>query len=255
MRFCFSKIKLIIVLIAMGVLFPAISNANGFKFDAQVEIVSLYNFRAIDYGNSPAIQPKMQVFYNNLEFFAWGSQALIAREMFEGEKVPFNEVDWGFKYHIETAIGKFIPVITAYYCPFEKKKFFDLRGLDNWQKRGSQTVNVAFDYIVSPTMPIKLTVDYCFHNDPQKPIYAELGYTFTHDNYIIEPYLGVAKGLGPGGETRQYGINNNEIGFCNLGLNITKNIPVTDKFTLPVTSTLSIQPYTEEVWVVFKVKL
>ena len=66
MRFCFSKIKLIIVLIAMGVLFPAIIFANGFKFVAHVEIVSLYNFRAIDYGNSPAIQPKMQVFYNNL---------------------------------------------------------------------------------------------------------------------------------------------------------------------------------------------
>lgn len=228
------------------------------RLDAFVELVSSYNFRAIDYGNSPAIQPRVSAYYKNFELSAWGSQALISRAKVhpnDTELVPFTEIDSWIKYYIHTPIGTFVPCIMDYYYPFSKKKFFDFRGLKDRQSRGSHTLNVSMEYILSPEHPLKLTFDYCFHNDPQRPLYIEAAYPFYKNNYIIEPYIGIAKGMGYGGITNQYGIDKNQFAVCNLGVNVTRIIEVTDKFKVPITVTLSMQPYTEITWLVFKAKI
>jgi hypothetical protein len=47
------------------------------------------------------------------------------------------------------------------------------------------------------------------------------------------------------GETGFYG---NNPGFVNIGLTATKTIPVTDKFSLPLTTSISTNPQTEKVF-------
>jgi hypothetical protein len=175
--------------------------------------------------------------------------------MHNDERTPFNEVDLSFKHYFYTPIGIFVPAVTDYFCPFREMDFWNYDGEKDGKSRGAHTINVACEYIVSKDLPLKITADYCFHNDPQHPFYLEALYQFYHENFIIEPYIGIAKGMGAGGFTEQYGIVDNKVGVCNLGLNVTKVIDVSEKFKLPVTSTLSIQPYTGKVWVVFKAKI
>ncbi len=228
-----------------------------FKIDASADLVSLYNFRGIDYGDSPAIQPYFSVEYYGFKFFIWGSQALIAREQFNNELVPFNEIDWGVKYKISTPIGDFTPGITLYYCPFENKKFFNLKGLDeNGLPQGSQTMNFLFDYYLSDDIPFKFLLDYNFFNNPQNPLYMGISYlVINNENHILEPFIGVAKGTGPGGITNMYSVDENKLIFVNAGFNFTKILKITDSFNIPITSTLAIQPHTEKVWFVLKLSI
>jgi hypothetical protein len=242
------------------VIFSSISllSQDTLKLDACVEFVSAYNFRAIDYGNSPAIQPKVSANYKNFEIAAWGSQALISRAKIRPndiELVPFTEFDCWLRYYIYTSIGTFSPTIMDYFYPYKGKIFFDFSGLKDHKTNGSHYTNVSMEYGLSQKYPLKLTIDYCFHNDPQRPLYVEALYSFYKNNYIIEPYIGIAKGMGYGGTTDQYGIDKNQVGVCNLGINVTRIIEITDKFKMPITVTLSMQPYTEMTWLVFKAKI
>lgn len=231
---------------------------DSLKIDAFVEIVSAYNYRAIDYGNSPAVQPRVSFYYNNFEFTAWGSQALISRvkanENSE-ELVPFTELDLLLKYHLKSSLGTFIFGFADYYYPYKHKKFFNYKGLEGDSSAGSHFLNVSLEYILSQDFPLKLILDYNMYNDYQKPIYFEASYQFYYNEFIIEPYLGLVKGLGQDGITEQYGVDKDVIGLCNLGFNVTKTIPITESFKLPITISLSMQPYTEMAWLVFKAKI
>lgn len=245
------------VLIFVSLPFLAIcGEKSGFHSDVSFELVSLYNFRGIDYGNSPALQPYLSMGYGDFDFFIWGSQALIAREENEGKTVPFNEIDWGVKYHISTPIGKFSPGFTLYYCPFENKKFFDLRGVKDGVAQGSQTMNFLLDYYLSDDIPVKFVLDYNFFNNPQNPLYMGLSYLVVNNaDYVIEPFVGVAKGTGPGGITDMYSTSQNQFTFVNAGVNLTKNLKITNDFTMPISTTLAVQPHTEKVWFVFKLAI
>ncbi len=228
------------------------------RLDAFVELVSTYNYRAIDYGNSPAIQPRVSAYYKNFEISAWGSQALISRVKInteDTELVPFTELDMWIKYYFHTPFGTFAPAIMDYFYPYKNKRFFDYSGLKDRQSTGSHYANISLEYILSQKYPLKLTFDYCFHNDPQRPLYIEALYSFYKNNYIIEPYIGIAKGMGYSGITDQYKIDKNQFGVCNLGINITRFIEISDKFKMPITVSLSMQPYSEMTWLVFKAKI
>lgn len=232
------------------------AECTDFGYTVSADLVSLYNFRGIDYGNSPAIQPYVGISYSNIEFFIWGSQALTAREKYEGETVPFNEIDWGLKYEIFTPIGKFTPGITLYYCPFENKKFFNLKGVKDGEAQGSQTINAQLAYYLSDDFPLQFIIDYNFYNNPQNPLYIGASYYVVHnDTYTLEPFLGIAKGTGAGGITDMYSTEKNQFTLVNAGFNLTKNIKINDNFKLPVTGTLAVQPHTEKVWFVLKIAI
>ncbi len=197
-------------------------------------------------------------YYQNFEFTGWGSQALISRVKASPdseELVPFTELDLLLKYHLKTSAGTLIFGLADYYYPYKNKKFFNYKGVEGDSSAGSHFINVSLEYILSQNYPLKLIFDYNMYNDEQRPIYLEASYPFYYNEYIIEPYIGAVRGLGREGITEQYGVDKDEWGVCNLGFNVTRIIPVTETFKLPITVSLSMQPYTEMAWLVFKVKL
>lgn len=251
-----NKFLLALLVLALVPFFSLQSQEKGFSYDLSVDLVSMYNFRGIDYGSSPAIQPNFEASYGGLSFFIWGSQAIMAAYDFNGEKHAFNEIDWGMKYELNTPIGTFTPGFTLYYCPFEGQKFFNLKGVEDGVAKGSQTMNVQFRYTHSKEVPIHLIVDYNFFNNPENPIYLGLSYdVFNTPKYRLEPFVGFAKGTGPGGKTAMYSVTENELTFVNVGFNFTKRLEVSDKLTLPLTSTFTIQPHTERVNFAFKLSI
>lgn len=236
--------------------FSAVSAAeNGFWFASQVEFVSLYMYRGANVGDSPQIQPKCELGYKNFEINLWGTKAILKNQPFEGKDVAYDEVDWGFKYFQKTRHGMLIPAFTAYYCPYEGKDFFDFRGLKNGKARGAYTADIALEYNGDRKFPVKFVIDYAVHNNPERPLYAEASYVFYNKNFEIEPFIGFVKGMGPGGVSSLYQSDKNEVSFCNVGINVVKNIKITDDFSFPLTTALYIQPHTEQAYVIFKAKL
>lgn len=250
----YDKISRILVVFFMFAYLPGIAN-DGVKINSTIDLVSLYNWRAVDFGDSPALQPRLSVFWDNLDFTVWGSQSIIARKKRGDELVAHNEIDIWLKYRINTNAGTFIPSVLDYFFPYKQKGFFDYDGAKDGKAIGAHGVNLSLTYLAPNEFPLRLFLEYSVHNDPDKSMYMEMGVPFTVDEIKCEALIGVCKGLAPGGRTSTYGITENKLAVCNLAFSATKNIKITDSFSIPFTSSFVIQPYTEEAWLVFKAKL
>lgn len=217
-----------------------------------VDLVSSYNWRAVDFGNSPAIQPYISLNAYNFELTGWGSYALIAQEEHEGKAVPFTEIDLLLKYAIQTSVGTFTPGVVDFYYPYEHMRFSDFKGVENDESKGAHWVNVELAYTGPESFPVSLLVDYAAHNDPDKPVYFEVGYPVKIGETDVDLFVGAAKGTH---KASLYGIENDKIGIVNAGVTVTKNLSVTKEFALPISTSFVMNPYLSKAYLVFKISL
>lgn len=217
-----------------------------------VDLVSSYNWRSVDFGNSPAIQPYISLEAYNFEFVAWGSYALIAQVEHEGKNVPFTEIDLLLKYAIPTSVGTFTPGVVDFYYPYEHMRFSDFKGVENEESNGAHWVNVELAYTGPESFPVSLLVDYGMHNDPDKPIYFEVGYPVKISETDVNLFVGAAKGAN---KASLYGIEDSKLGVVNAGVTVTKNLTITKEFSLPVSTTFAMNPYLSKASLVLKISL
>jgi hypothetical protein len=112
----------------------------------------------------------------------------------------------------------------------------------------SITANVMFagnDYKYNATSPVNPATG--LNQDITKQAYStyvEFGYTFKY----FSPFLGITPSQG------YYGDGYNGIGgfgVCNLGITATKNLKISDAFSLPLKATLGFNPQKEDAYCVF----
>ncbi|MCU7492247.1 MAG: TorF family putative porin [Bacteroidota bacterium] len=226
--------------------------SKGIHVGTGVDIVSSYNWRAIDFGNSPAIQPYIALSAYNFELVGWGSYALVAQEEREGKNVPFSEIDLVLKYSIPTSIGTFSPGVVDFFYPYENMRYSDFKGVENNESRGAHWVNVNLTYTGPESFPVTLTADYAAHNDPDKPVYFEASYPVKIKETNLSIFLGAAKGKD---KTSLYGIEDGKIGIVNAGVTVAKDMKITNEFSLPLSTSFVVNPYLSKAFLVFKVSL
>jgi hypothetical protein len=219
---------------------PAAEPASPFKITA--DVVSSYVWRGVTSSNTPNFQPTFAVVKGGLEVGVWGStdfigyykEADIYAAYTAGPlKLTVTDYDWNF-----------IPTSTMPVAP----KYFDYK---------SATTGHIFEGTVGYTgpesMPISITANVMFAGadkkatDPTKQAYStyvELGYAFKY----FTPFLGITPSDGYYGDS--YG---GYTGFAvaNLGLSATKNLKITDAYSLPLKATLGFNPQKEDAYLVF----
>ncbi|MCU7497380.1 MAG: hypothetical protein HF314_06625 [Ignavibacteria bacterium] len=226
--------------------------APGIHVGTGVDIVSSYNWRAIDFGNSPAIQPYISLSAYNFELTGWGSYALIAQEEKEGKSVPFSEIDLSLKYSIPTEIGTFAPGVVDFFYPYENMRYSDYKGVEAEESKGAHWVNVSLTYAGPEAFPVSLTADYAAHNDPDKPVYFEASYPVKIKETNLSVFLGAAKGKG---KASLYGIEDGKLAIVNAGVTVSKELKITNEFSLPVSTSFVMNPYLSKAFLVLKVSL
>lgn len=220
------------------------------SFNTGVDLVSSYNWRAIDFGNSPAIQPFMSLGYSNLEVTIWGSYALIN---YLDRDLPYTEVDLVIKYEIPTSsFGTFRPELTDFYYPFEGIPYSHYEGVKDDESTGAHWINIGLGYSGPESFPIHLLMDYGLHNDPDKPIYFEAGYPLAINDKDLDFFVGFVKG---DKKTDLYSVSTDKITLINAGMTISKTIKITDSFSLPVVGTFVMNPSLSNIFLVFKVSI
>jgi len=243
------RIRLMLSILLVMVTIVGAGECNKLSFNTGVDLVSSYNWRSIDFGNSPAIQPYMTLNYASLEVMAWGSYALI--DHLDGSS-PYNEIDLVISYEIPTSKGTFSPVLTDYYYPFEGIPYSHYEGVKDDESTGAHWMNIGIDYTGPDQFPIHLMMDYAFHNDPDKPIYFEAGYPMTLDEQELDFFVGFVKG---DKKTDLYSVTTDKITMINAGLNIAKTIKISDSFSIPLVGTFSMNPSLSHAFMVFKITL
>ena len=236
---------------------------NGISVGA--DLVSRYIWRGIDYGNSPAIQPTLCFSWNGLSVGAWGSYA------FSKHTIAINDstmVDAGnfseFDLYVSYTYKWFTLLFYDYFTvnglnPNEGNRYFDLNN-----RTTGHTLEGSLIFEGPEKFPLKFTAStLLWGDDKNQDENGEYGYG-TKNNFStyleVEYKFHIARNfieLSPfiGGSLFGSSWYGSKPGIINLGVAARKEIPITDKFSLPVKVSAITNPVAQSVFLVFTVSL
>ncbi|MCB9017043.1 MAG: hypothetical protein H6544_00355 [Prevotellaceae bacterium] len=201
------------------------------EFSAGADLVSSYVWRGSRVTGA-SFQPSVGVSYAGFSLGAWGSSN------FDN---TINEVDWTLGY----GVGGFSVGVTDYFGPYvdaEAPKYFA-------DKSHILEATVGFDFgSVCEKFPLSIVWNTNFLNDLDEAederysTYVELGYPVS----VGDVQLAFAVGL-----TTWDGMYSDGLNVVNLSITGSKEIKVTDSFSLPVFSQVILNPDTENIYMVF----
>jgi len=263
--------KIYQIAICFGILclaFNAISQdsteTSKLNFDVGADLVSRYVWRGTQFGGfSPSIQPGASVAIGDLEIGAWGSYSI-------GGANPYQEFDLYISYTLLD--GMLSLTLNDYYFPDEMTDYKYFR-YDKDETGHIFEGSVSFNGTESFPVSLLLAINF-FGNDARKinddpnsldfnqedgiqhSSYAELGYSTSINDVVIDAFMGIAlnnpkkadANTGYIGETGFYGEG---LGVVNLGFTASKEIKITEKYSLPVFGSIITNPQAEKVFFVF----
>ncbi|MBN2633305.1 MAG: hypothetical protein JXR66_07115 [Bacteroidales bacterium] len=194
------------------------------NFSAGADFYSSYIFRGTKFGNSPAIQPLVQYSRGFFTAGGWGS--------FDFNGFEESDLFMSFSLPAGFSIG-----VTDYYLP-------GLSYFDYSPETGSHAfeINGGFE-----NSGFSLSAN-CILNraggagSSGRDLYFEAGYEFTHFRILA--------GAGNGWHT-----SDSKFNVCNLGIGTSKEIKITESFSLPVSGEIILNPEREKMYIVFGITL
>ncbi|MBN1768203.1 MAG: hypothetical protein JXR50_12000 [Prolixibacteraceae bacterium] len=208
---------LVIVLIIVGSV-----RANA-QWSTGADLYSSYVWRGVQYGG-PSVQPYVDYTKGGFSIGAWGSAG------FDGTMEMDLYASYGFDFGL--SIGA-----TDYYYPgTEYFEFSDSIGAHGFE------LNLAYE-----VKGLSLSANYMLNEaggagTAGGDMYFELGYSFKSLDLFV--------GAGDGWHTPD-----GEFGVVNVGIGTSKEISITEKFSLPVSGSVILNPTTEQFYIVVGISL
>ncbi|MBO6575118.1 MAG: hypothetical protein JJ896_06875 [Rhodothermales bacterium] len=228
--------KIAIALLLAAVAFPV----NAQEFSLGSDFVSRYVWRGADFGESLSMQPGLSFTYKGLEVGSWASYSVAP------EGAAANEHDLWISYTLSSEnSGSFSIGVTDYYFPAPGGVgFFDFAG----DGQGAHWIEPFVSYSGPSSFPVELYGAMFAHNDPDNSVYVQVSYPFETE--------GVDLGLAVGAVTGESGFYGTD-GFAlvNVGLTASKDVSLTDRFSIPVSVSYILNPETERTFLVFGISL
>jgi hypothetical protein len=190
------------------------------------DLVSSYLWRGTKFGTGPAIQPYVDLTLGGFSVGGWGNYCFTNNEAAEADIY----VSYGFDFGL--SIG-----MTDYYFP--GTQYFDYS-----KATGAHAFEVNLGYEVAG---LSLAAN-LFLNEAGgagtagQDLYFELGYSFSN--------FGVFIGGGNGWHTMESDPDESDFNVCNIGISASREIKITESFSLPLSGMLVLNPDTEQFHVV-----
>lgn len=212
-----KKVKMVAVVMVALV---ATSSIKAQDFKASADVVSSYVWRGT-FQSGVAVQPTFDFTTGGFSIGAWGSTALS-----ELSASLLQEADLYAKYSFEFGLSA---GITDYY--YSGNPYFD------YKKGGSHSLELNLGYT---TGGFSLSGNYLLNvnND----LYFEAGYTFDKVSVFI----------GAGNEVYS---TDGKFALLNIGATTTKEIKITDSFSIPLKASVIVNPKSEQFFLVAGITL
>jgi hypothetical protein len=188
------------------------------QFDVGMDLYSRYLWRGLELSSSPSFQPWLSYTTTldskngvELEVGAWGAYSFNGSSSGDGSEADI---------YATISYDKFSFTVTDYFFPT------DLAEQDYFQDGHS------FELMASYEGPISLSAAYDLSNEA---FYAEAGVTIAE---------GASLFVGVGNE---YYTTDTEFNVMNFGLNYSKEIKISDSFSLPVTGVILWNPEADKI--------
>jgi hypothetical protein len=194
------------------------------------DFVSRYVWRGLDFGASPSIQPSLSASFGGFTVGAWGAYAI--------NSTGAQEMDLYVNY---TFLDNMVTVgMTDYFFPNELTSNY------NWFDWANDSSGHILEGMVgfngTQNLPLSVMFGFNFYGDDS--YYIELGYSHS--------FLNVFLGMGNGAYTAQDREGGEDVfGVVNLGITATKNLNITENYSLPVYTSLITNPNAKLIHLVF----
>jgi hypothetical protein len=193
-----------------------ISVFSSFGQEISADVVSRYVWRGTQFGDSAHIQPSISYSTGDFEIGAWGSFAFSGND-------GGSELDLYINYDLGIASL----TLTNYTFPGDPSASIipdDFFGVEGYE------LSTGFDL-----GPVEMTVGY---------------FTETEDLYIETGFSIGSLNVAVGGGNEVYTLNG-DFALCNVSLGTTKEIKITEDYSLPVFGSFVYNPDTTAAFLVF----
>lgn len=208
--------------------------------DLSADFVSRYVWRGLNLSESPSVQPNLAFSVKGLSLGTWASYSF-ARE-------AFQEVDLFLSF--ETKYLTF--TVNDYFNPLDSigtmGDYFHLK-----DKNTRHTLEGVVTFTGSDNFPISLTTGVMFYGNDKgedgKNLYStyfELNYAAKIQEMEVTPFIGFTPALSYYAE---------KANIVNIGVNVVKNVEISDKFQLPLHASFIVNPEQEKVYFVIGITL
>jgi hypothetical protein len=210
---------LVVLLIITTSQLRAQSEKSDSKFSVNADVFSNYIWRGTKFGAGPSVQPSVKFTTGGLTLGVWGS--------FDASGYSETDPYISFSLPAGFSLG-----ITDYYYP-------GLRIFDFTKATGSNALEINAGFA---TGGLTLSANYIVNEAGGAASvggdkYFQAGYAFTNFNIFA--------GAGDGWHT-----SNGNFNLCNVGIGTTKEIELTEKFSIPVIGQIILNPEREQLFVV-----
>jgi hypothetical protein len=200
--------------------------------DLGADFVSRYVWRGLSLSASPNIQPYLDFGYKGFSAGMWSSYAT---------SEPYAEVD----FYISYSSKGLTVTLTDYYTEDENNllRFNHF----NWkQGKTNHALEASLGYSLQGRMPLSFKLATIFFGNDQNPdgkqfysTYLELGYPFAIHDYQFNVSLGA---------TPSKGLYAEDASIVQIGLSASKNLRITEHFSLPLAISILSNPDNENIF-------
>ena len=196
------------------------------SFDLGVDVASRYIWRGLEFSDSPAIQPYAELSAGNFTLGVWGSYET-------GGQVVGQEFDIYASY----AFGPVSLGFTDYSFPVDlmSDKYF-------MAKNHVGETTLSFDGVES--FPLTAMIGVNIYNDDNNSIYTEIGYPFSIGETELSAFVGAGN---------EMYTTDGDYTVTNLGFSASKDIKITDSFSLGATASAIFNPDSDDAYLVFMI--
>jgi len=219
LKLFFTVLMTILVFSSNNLMAQEEENENPSKFSAGADFYSNYIWRGSKLGTGPAFQPHMEFATGGLTIGAWGSF----------DAAGFMESDLFVNY--DFPFGLSLRVIDYYY---PGQPYFDYS-----DSTGSHAFEVGAGYTIGG---LSLSANYILNEaggaaSAGGDMYFQADYAFEHFSIFL--------GAGDGWHT-----SDGNFAICHVGIGTEQTIKITDKFSIPVTGQVILNPEQEQFYLV-----
>jgi hypothetical protein len=199
------------------------------------DFVNRYIWRGTDFGNSPSIQPTVAFSAGGLTIGFWGAYAT---------NDVYQETDFygGYSFDLDKS-GSIYLGYTDYMFPGSGFDISNFNNYDDPNGPGSHFIEINASYSGPEKLPISVAFNIFVHNVKDNPVYFELGYAVPVKDVELSLFLGGSAGNGAAyyGSTKKFDV-------VNTGIKASKEIKITESFSLPVFGSVFVNPATNSLF-------
>ena len=212
-----KKVLLGLFIFGLGATAPAAAQVS-----VQLDIMSRYVWRGADFGNSPSFQPGMTYTSGGLEIGTWAAVATT------GDPDGY-EIDWYASYTFETGAGDVSLMLTDYTFP--------IPGTGSYFTSDAHYLEAAAAFSGIAGLPLSAFAGIFLTNDDDNSVYLELSYDSEPVGFFI--------GMTPA-KSDMYGTS--KAGIINTGINAGKTLKISESFEIGLSTSVILNPYSEDLF-------